>query len=100
MSERISVRVVENERPTPEGELVYRIIPLVFNGQRYVDSRIRQITAPREMTDAELGAAVKQQGRYTTLLQALDTMALDRQAWKMFAEQRVRAYWKSRGATS
>ena len=36
----------------------------------------------------------------TTLLQALDTMALDRQAWKMFAEQRVRAYWKSRGATS
>lgn len=49
---------------------------------------------------AELRAAVRQQGRYTTLLQALDAMALDRQAWKTFAEQRVRAYWKSGGGAS
>ena len=59
MSERISVRIVENERPTTSGEMVYRIIPMMFNGQRYVDSRIRQITAPCQMSDAELGAAVR-----------------------------------------
>ena len=59
MTERISVRIVENSRRTVDGELVYNIIPMVFNGQRYVDSRIRQITAPCEMSDAELGAAVR-----------------------------------------
>jgi hypothetical protein len=45
----------------------------------------------------ELYAAIKQQGQYTTLLQALETMDLDREAWKAFAERRVHAYWKSRG---
>lgn len=39
-----------------------------------------------------LRAAVKEQGRYTTLLQALDAMAFDRDAWKAFAEHSVRAY--------
>lgn len=39
-----------------------------------------------------LHAAIKEQGRYTTLLQALDTMEFDRHAWKAFAEDSVRSY--------
>lgn len=41
---------------------------------------------------AALHAAVKQQGRYTTLLQALEAMEFDRDAWKNFAQRSVRAY--------
>lgn len=37
-------------------------------------------------------ATVAAQGRYTTLLQALDGMRLDRVAWKEFADRSVRAY--------
>ena len=39
-----------------------------------------------------LHEAIKEQGRYTTLLQALDAMDFDRVAWKEFAEHSVRAY--------
>jgi len=39
-----------------------------------------------------LHAAIKEQGRYTTLLQALDTMPFDQRAWKTFAEESVRSY--------
>jgi len=39
-----------------------------------------------------LQAAIRNQGRYTTLLEALDSMNFDRGAWKDFAETRVRAY--------
>jgi hypothetical protein len=39
-----------------------------------------------------LRSALKEQGRYTTLLQALDAMAFDRDAWKAFAEHSVRTY--------
>lgn len=49
---------------------------------------------------ADFHAAVREQGRYTTLLQALDAMNLDRDAWKTFAERRVGAWWRSRGEAS
>lgn len=49
---------------------------------------------------AALSRAVREQGRYTTLLQALEAMDLDREAWRTFAERRVRAWWKARGETS
>jgi hypothetical protein len=39
-----------------------------------------------------LQAAIRNQGRYTTLLEALDSMNFHRGAWKDFAETRVRAY--------
>ena len=39
-----------------------------------------------------LHVAIKNQGRYTTLLEALDAMGFDRVAWKDFAERSVRAY--------
>ena len=39
-----------------------------------------------------LYAAIKEQGHYTTLLQALDTMPFDQRAWKAFAEDSVRGY--------
>lgn len=39
-----------------------------------------------------LHAAVKEQGRYTTLLQALAAMEFDHDAWQDFAERSVRAY--------
>jgi hypothetical protein len=39
-----------------------------------------------------LHAAIKNRGRYTTLLEALDSMDFDRGAWKEFAEGSVRAY--------
>ncbi len=37
-------------------------------------------------------ASIKNQGRYTTLLQALDSMEFNRAAWKEFAEHSVRTY--------
>jgi hypothetical protein len=39
-----------------------------------------------------LHTAIKAQGQYTTLLQALDAMAFDKSAWKDFAERSVRSY--------
>jgi hypothetical protein len=42
-----------------------------------------------------LHVAIKNQGRYTTLLEALDAMGFDRVAWKDFAERSVRAYARS-----
>jgi hypothetical protein len=39
-----------------------------------------------------LHTAIKQQGQYTTLLQALEAMNFDRAAWKNFAESSVRTY--------
>jgi hypothetical protein len=38
----------------------------------------------------DLHAAIKKQGQYTTLLQALETMDFDGTAWKKFAEHSVR----------
>lgn len=38
-----------------------------------------------------LYAAIEQQGQYTTLLQALEAMDLDAEAWQSFAERSVRA---------
>lgn len=49
---------------------------------------------------AKLYAVVREQGPYTTLLQALEAMELDREAWKEFAEERVRNFWKSGRDTS
>ena len=43
-----------------------------------------------------LHATIKQQGQYTTLLQALDGMDFDRSAWKAFAESSVRTYSPNR----
>lgn len=40
---------------------------------------------------ADLHTAVKRQGRFTTLLEALQAMQFDRSAWKKFADQRVRS---------
>jgi hypothetical protein len=40
---------------------------------------------------ADLHTAVKRQGRFTTLLEALQAMQFDRSAWKEFAEQRARS---------
>lgn len=45
---------------------------------------------------AALYGTIKQQGRYTTLLQALAAVNLDREAWKAFAERSVQAYSKSK----
>ena len=47
-----------------------------------------------------LNAAVREQGRYTTLLQALEAMDFDARAWKSFAQRRVRTWWKSHGEAS
>ena len=39
-----------------------------------------------------LQAIIKEQGQYTTLLQALDALDFDHAAWKRFAEDSVRTY--------
>jgi hypothetical protein len=44
---------------------------------------------------AALYDAVKAQGQYTTLLQALEAVPLDREEWKQFAEHNIRAYSRS-----
>ena len=44
---------------------------------------------------AALYDAVKAQGQYTTLLQALEAVTFDREEWKQFAEHNVRAYSRS-----
>ncbi len=44
--------------------------------------------------------AIKRQGQYVTLLQALEAIDLDERAWKAYAERHVREFWKMRGEVS
>lgn len=51
----------------------------------------------------ELGSlieAVERKGKYVTLLECLDAMNFDRQAWKTYAERSVRDFWKARDESS
>ena len=49
---------------------------------------------------ASLYEVVELKGRYVTLLESLDAMRFDREAWKAYASQSVEAFWKSRDGNS
>jgi hypothetical protein len=56
--EFVAIRIAENRRHKA-GDDVYRIHGLTGSGDRDVDAGQHQITIPRDVSDAELGAAVR-----------------------------------------
>lgn len=49
---------------------------------------------------ASLYEAIERKGQYVTLIESLDAMDFDREAWKRYAERSVKAFWKSREEAS
>ena len=48
----------------------------------------------------KLYEVIEDKGRYVTLLEALDAMSFDGEAWRRYAEENVQAFWKSRDGGS